>query len=232
MPSIKDAVEESIQDNHTLSKCIIFAIPAYYCIDLYINNSEYFFIVTAFVFILLFGFLIKCTFNVRNGRNYILPTFNIFSIFWAGLKGFVALGPIILLFSWSAIAICNFLSGYFPEPASIMVWKYIIWGIFVSFIMTAYLCYAKNFKITDAYNLKTLYKSSVDVFAGVLFMIPQILIVNAILIGPVTYIIWLFFGIPHPIANFFWCMCLILNLAIVGHYLAQVDYEAISGDAG
>ena len=61
-------------------------------------------------------------------------------------------------------------------------------------------------------------------------MIPQILIVNAIIAGPITYIIWLFFGIPHPIAVFFWSMCLILNLSITGHYLAQIDYEAIATD--
>ncbi len=227
MASIKDAFEESFHDHHALSKCIIFAIPVYYCVDLYSKSDEFFWITSAIVFILLFGFLIKCTSNVRNGKNYVFPTLNIFSMFWAGVKGLVALGPIIAVCSWLAIVVCNFLSGYFPDPNSMKVWYFIVWGLFVSFMMTGYLCYARNFKISDAYNLKTLGNSCVDVFAGVLFMIPQVLIVDAIIVGPITYIIWLFFGIPHPIAVFFWSMCLILNLSIVGHYLAQIDYEAI-----
>ena len=59
-------------------------------------------------------------------------------------------------------------------------------------------------------------------------MIPQVAIVDAIIVAPITYIIWLFFGIPHPIAIFFWSMCFIFNLSLIGHYLAQLDYEAIS----
>lgn len=35
-------------------------------------------------------------------------------------------------------------------------------------------------------------------------------------------------GLPHPVAIFFWSMVLIFNLAMIGHYLAQVDYEAIA----
>ncbi len=230
MASIKDAFEESFHDHHALTKYFIFAIPVYYCVDLYSKNDNNFWAVSAAVFILLFGFMIKCTSNVRNGKNYVLPSFNIISMFWDGIKGLVALGPIIAICSWLGGTTGKFLSEYFPDPASMRVWYFIIWGLLVSIMMTGYLCYARNFKISDAYNIKTIWNSCVDVFAGVLFMIPQILLVNAIIAGPITYIIWLFFGIPHPIAVFFWSMCLILNLSITGHYLAQVDYEAIAGD--
>ena len=228
MASIIDAFQESFHDHHSLTKYFIFAIPVYYCVDLYSKNDNSFYAVSAIVFILLFGFMLKCTSNVRNGKNYVLPSLNIFSMFWEGIKGLVAIGPILALFSWLATIICEFLSNYFPDPNSIIVWKFIIWGLSASVMMTGYLCYARNFKISDAYNLKTICNSSVDVFGGVLFMIPQILIVDAVIIAPVTYLIWLFFGIPHPIAVFFWSMCLIFNLSLAGHYLAQVDYEAIA----
>ena len=67
-----------------------------------------------------------------------------------------------------------------------------------------------------------------DILVAVLFMIPQVLLANAIILIPVTYIIWVFLGLPHPVATFFWSMVLIFNLAMIGHYLAQVDYEAIA----
>lgn len=228
MASIKDAFQESLQDHNSLIKYIIFAIPVYYCVDLYSKNDILFWAVSAVVFVLLFGIMIKCTTNVRNGKNYVLPTFNIFSIFWSGLKGLIAIGPIIALCTWLAAIICNFLSSYFTEPGSMTVWYFIVWGLFVSFMMTGYLCYSRNLKISDVYNIKILVNASVDVFIGIIFMIPQVLIANAIIAGPITYIIWLFFGIPHPIAVFFLSMCLIFNLSMVGHYLAQIDYETIS----
>ena len=58
-------------------------------------------------------------------------------------------------------------------------------------------------------------------------MLPQLAIVNAIVLVPVTYVIWVFLGIPHPVAWFYWSVVLVFNLGMGGHYLAQVDYEAI-----
>lgn len=228
MASIIDAFEESFHDHNAFIKFVIFAIPVYYCIDLFSKESMLFGPMSSIVFILLFGFLIKCTYNVRNGKNYVLPNFNIFAMLWSGIKGLIALGPIIAICSICAIYLSKYLGNFFPDPNSIIVWNFIIWGLFASFMMTGYLSYARNFKIADAYNFKTIANSCVDVFVGVLFMIPQVAIVDAIIVAPITYIIWLFFGIPHPIAIFFWCMCFIFNLSLVGHYLAQLDYEAIS----
>lgn len=232
MASIKDAFEEAIQDHGALTKYFIFAIPVFYCTFLYTNADKNglsaFWAASGITFLLLFGFLIECTTNVRNGKDYVLPSYNIFSIFWAGIKGTVALGPSIAINSVLATLICNLISNYIPEPNTLVVFKFIIWAVFGSIILTGYLCYAKTFKIIDAYNFKAISESSMDILIAVLFMIPQVLIANTLLIAPVTYVIWVFFGIPHPIATFYWSMVLIFNLAMCGHYLAQVGYEAIA----
>lgn len=232
MASIKDAFEESIQDHGALTKYFIFAIPVFICSILYSNADKQglsaFWAVSIVTFLLLFGFLIECTTNVRNGKDSILPSYNIISIFWSGIKGIVALGPSIAVNSIIAYFLCNLVQNYIPESNTLIVFKFIIWGVFIAIMLTGYLCYARTFKIIDAYNFKTISDSSMDILVAVLFMIPQILIADAILIGPVTYIVWVFFGIPHPIATFYWSMCLIFNLAMCGHYLAQVAYEAIA----
>ena len=119
MASIIDAFEESFHDNHALTKFIIFAIPVYYCVDLYSKNDDAFWFVSALVFILLFGFMLKCTSNVRNGKNYVMPSFNIFSMFWSGIKGLVAIGPILAILSWLAAAACNFLNKYFGSAGQL-----------------------------------------------------------------------------------------------------------------
>ncbi len=230
MPSIKDAFEEAIQDDNSIIKYFVFAIPVFICTVLYTNKNTLsaFWTASIVTFLLLFGFLIECTKNVRNGKEYVLPSFNVFSIMWAGIKGSVALGPLIAVNCWLAITIINFLGNYIPDPNTITVFKYMIWGVFGAIMLTGYLCYAKTFKIIDAYNFKTISDSSMDILIAVIFMIPQVLIADAIILVPITYIIWVFFGIPHPIATFFWSMVLIFNLAMCGHYLAQIDYEAIA----
>ena len=55
----------------------------------------------------------------------------------------------------------------------------------------------------------------------------QMLLVNLVVLVPVLYLIWIFFGLPHPIATFYCCTVIVFNLAIMGHYMAQIDYETI-----
>ena len=83
MASIKDAFEESIQEENATLKYIIFAIPIYYWVDLYVKNEDMskFWILALILIPLYIGFLTQCTTNVRNGKNKVLPSFNIFSMF-------------------------------------------------------------------------------------------------------------------------------------------------------
>ena len=53
MASIIDAFQESFNDHHALTKYFIFAIPVYYCVDLYSKNDSSFYGISAIVFILL-----------------------------------------------------------------------------------------------------------------------------------------------------------------------------------
>ncbi len=232
MASIKDAFEESYQDTNAIWKCIIFAIPVFFCAYLYMNaengNLTGFWFLFSITYLILFGFMIKCTANVRSGKAEVMPSFNVFALFWAGLKGTVALGPSIAINCWIASFLCGLIANYIPEPNTLLIFKIIIWGLFSSIILTGYLCYAKSFKIADAYNFKVISESCCNILIAVLFMIPQVLIADLILIGPVTYVIWVFLGIPHPVALYYWSMVLVFNLSMCGHYLAQVDYEAIA----
>lgn len=228
MASIKDAFEESMQDSNAIWKYVIFAIPVYYCVQLYLSGAWFgFWTLVIPTYFLLFGFLAGCTANVRNGKSSVLPSFNIFKLFWDGIKGTVALGPSIAINCWLASLIANLLPNYLVEPKTCAIFQGVVWALFGAIILTGYLCYAKRFRILDAYNFKTISESCVDILVAVLFMLPQVAIANALLLVPVTYIIWIFLGIPHPVATYYWCMVGIFNLAMCGHYLAQVDFENI-----
>ena len=62
----------------------------------------------------------------------------------------------------------------------------------------------------------------------ILLNFKQIILADAIILIPVSYIIWLFWGIPSPIAIFFWCIVSIFTIAMTAHYLAQLSYENIT----
>ena len=221
MASIKDAFEESMQDQHAIWKYAIFAIPVYFCVQLYLDGAWGGFWTLAIpTYFLLFGFLAECTANVRNGKDSVLPSFNIFKLFWGGIKGTVALGPSIAINCFLASYIAGLLPNFLVEPKTCAIFQGIVWALFGAVILTGYLCYAKSFKILDAYNFKVISESCVDILVAVS-------IANALLLVPVSYLIWIFLGIPHPVAIYYWCAVGIFNLAMCGHYLAQVDYEAI-----
>ena len=114
-----------------------------------------------------------------------------------------------------------------PVENLVTVFSYITYFICGSFVITSYLLYANSFKILDAYNIKSIFTYCVDVLIASIFMLVQAVLVDAIIIAPITYIIWLFFGIPHPVAIFFWSFMFVFNLAILGHYLAQISYEIV-----
>ena len=61
-----------------------------------------------------------------------------------------------------------------------------------------------------------------------IFFIPQLLIVNGLILGTIAYLFWIFFTLENPIFIFICSMGLVINIVATGHYLAQMDYENIA----
>ena len=226
MASIKDALEESLQDNNAIIKYILYTIPAYFCIMGYNNSNQQALLLPVYIF--LFGFLLKCTQNVKHENNTVLPSFNIFATFWAGLKGFIALAPIAILAGALAYYLTQLSAGIFTDEKSAKFIFCIIVAISGSIFYTGYILYAQNFKVKDAYNFKLISKYFGDILVGFLIMLLKLGIANAIICLPASYLMLLFIGISSPVAIFIWCMISVINLAVIGHYTAQMDSETIA----
>lgn len=231
MASIKEAFNEVFQDDNSLVKSIILAIPLYFCVNTYINGSKedmaglwWLYILT---YLLLFGFFMKCTANVRNTESYVLPSLNIFELIWNAFKGTLALGPSIAINSYIAYFLCDLAAKYLPESSILTVFQFVIKCIFASIVLTGYMCFSRKFKISDAYNLHVISKSSADIMIATLFMIPQLLLALAILLLPGCFLLWLFWGPWYPISIFYYCIVFVYTLAMAAHYLAQIDFETI-----
>jgi hypothetical protein len=229
MASIKDSFDEVLQDDKSIIKCVLLALPLYYCTDLLMQKADmgYFTFIALVTGILLLGVALKCTQNVRKGQIYVLPSFNVFGILFEGIKGLIALSPLIILAYAIEYFIIQILNNIFAGTDFLNPFIWVTSAICSSIIYTGYLLYAKNFKILDAYNFVSIGKYCIDVLVAIIFMKIKLIFVDLIILVPVTYIVWLFFGIPHPIAIFLWCVVAAFNIAMIGHYLAQTDYEII-----
>ncbi len=227
MASIKDAVEDAFQESSSIIKYVIYAIPLFLVIHYAgaeVWGYNFWAILTG---LLLFGFMLTCTYNVRKGNNVVLPSFNVFAVLWRGLKGVLALAPIATIAYFASIFIAKLITQYIADESIAGVACNIVYCIFASLTFTSYLLYSHRFKILDAYNVKTLSKYCIDILLAFGFMLVLLALVDVIIVTPVTYVIWLFMGIPNPVAIFFWCVVAVLNLAIAGDYLAQISYEKI-----
>ena len=234
MASIKDAVEETITDSNAILKIVFYTLPLYICAQSVISgvkpNSGLLLIGILFSSILLFGFMLKCTMNVASEDSTVLPSFNILQVFFIGLKGAIVLLPIALLSKIFGTLCVGFLANAPLPPNLILIFSWIIWIIFASFVYTGYLLYTRRAKVFDAYNISAISKYCIDIFLGVVFMKFLIAIIDLILIAPVGYFIWLFLGFDNPISIFFLCAVAVFNIGLMGHYMAQMAYEIIAID--
>ena len=228
MASIKDAVEESFQDNGVFLKIVVYSILPFLIVNFSKESLPGYVVLTVIAAFLLFGFMLKCTYNVIAGNNEIMPSFNILSVFWIGLKGIIALLPVGIISYFLGALIIMLFSKFIPSEDILRVFSYIISAICASFAYTSYLLYSNRFKIADAYNFNLISKYCIDILLAVIFMYVQLALFNIIIGLPLGYLLWLFLGIQNPITIFIFSMLSVFNLAVMGHYLAQVSYEIIA----
>ncbi len=230
MASIKDAVEESITEDYALIKYILYAIPVFICYMLFNQgNMGWFYFLGFFTVLMLISILITCIYNVRNGQNYVLPTFNIITFAVTAFKAIFAVGPILGL----GLCIGSLLIKInipIPIPNMQLIYAIIVWLIIGSIIVTSLILYSKTQHIKDAYNLVLISNTCMDILVAIIFFIPQLALVNALLVGSIAYLFGVFLSLENPIFIFLCCMALAINIAITGNYLAQIDYELVPRD--
>ena len=227
MASIKDAVEESITDDFAFIKYILYAIPIFICYMLFSQgNMGWFYFLGFFTLLMLITILIQCIYNVRNGQNYVLPTFNIITFIVSAFKAIFAVGPILGLGFWLGSLIAS-IKIPIPLPNIQLIYAIIVWLIVGSIIVTSLILYSKTQKIKDAYNIALISNTCIDILIAILFFIPQLALVNGLIFGTIAYLFAVFLSLENPIFIYICCMALAINVAITGNYFAQIDYELV-----
>ena len=228
MASVKDALEESLSERFAFIKYFIYAIPVFISYILFHKgNMVMFYMIAPLTFLMLATILIIAIRNVGTGNNYVLPTFNIIEFIISAIKAILALGPIFAISIIAGIMLCN-INIPVAIPNIQLIYTIIVWVILGSIMLTSLIVYSKEERILDAYNFILISNSCMDILIAIIFFIPQLVIVNGLLLGTIAYLFWVFFTLENPVFIYICSMALVMNIVITGHYLAQMDYENIA----
>ena len=231
MASMIDAYRDAFSESFAYLKFVIFAIPVYFVIHFFmIGQMAMFNTFAPILGILIFGLFTQAIYNVKANRKEVL-TLNPFEFLIGLIKTLVVMIPNGIIFG----AIGYYITRYnFPVKDIAhfnTIFHIIVWFICGSIVLTSYLSFAKFQSIKQGFNYKVIFESCADIFLQLLLMIPQLLIVNLLLVGPVAYL-YFFFKLPFDHWTFVaYCSCVfVINISVLGNYFAQISTEFVRGD--
>ncbi len=163
-------------------------------------------------------------------RNEIL-TLNPLKLLNSIVRTFLAVVPTIVVWGIIGGLIVKNVKIPIELPHVPLIFQIIVWSIIFSIVMTSYMSFSKYLKVQQAFNYKVIGESCIDVLVSFLFFVPQLVIANGILIGPVAYLFF-FFHLPFNHWGFvLYCsMVFVINISILANFLAQASYEHIKGN--
>ena len=233
MASVIDSVHEALQEDNAYVKIVGYAIPVYLVVNWFLVGKMHMVAVYGFLLtLLLIGLLGAGINNVRRNRREIL-TLNPITLVVAIFKSVIVLAPQLLIYGFLG----HILTTKIVIPVDVqnfsLIYSIIIWAVLGSIVLTSYMSFAKYLKISQGYNYKVVAESCVDVFVSfVIVFLPQWVLANLVLVGPVAYLYHFLFRLPFTHWGFvaYCSMIFIVNVSILANYLAQSAYEHIKGN--
>jgi len=231
MASMIDAFRDAFSEDFWYVKFIIFAIPVYIVANFYmIGNMAMFQFWAPILGIFLFGLFTQAIYNVRTNKREVL-SFNPVSYILGMVKSLIVLVPMFLIFGSIAIYLTKYNFPITNVPYFNESYHFIVWLLCGAIVLTSYLSFAKFQSIKQGFNFKVIFESCPDVLFHLIFLMIQLAIVNALLVGPCVYLYNLF-NIKYEHWSFV-VLCSIIfvaNISILANYMAQAATELVKGD--
>lgn len=230
MASVVDAFNEALSEDLAYVKFVVYAIPVYFVVNLFIVGKMAMFTFWGGIFgVLLLGLLTQGINNVRRNKREIL-TLNPIQLGIAILKSCVVMIPNLLVYGFMGHLLVTKVTIPIEAPHVPLIFAIIVWSILGSIVITSYLSFAKYLNIVQGFNYKVIGESCIDVLVSLLFFLPQLAIANLVLVGPVAYLFW-YFQLPFTHWGFvaYCSVVFVVNISILANYLAQASYEHIKG---
>lgn len=227
MASLKEAYDSTIGESFTGLKLLIWAIPLYFCRELYLENNFVFLTFFGGIFgLLLIGFLTESAFNTVDKKPELVPGLNLLSMAWTGFKTILAMGIPVAVAYYLGQYIIGFIN--IPDPSIKMTADIFVWFLISALPVSTYIVFIRRLNVFDAFNLKKIFIAYGDAFMTFSYLIVKLYIFAFLIIGFITYMFWLFVGLDNALINFIWCIAVMYNLTIAANYLAQLSEEVFA----
>lgn len=226
MASIKDAYQSTIGESFTGLKLILWAVPLFYFREMIMADKPNIALIStlgAAFLIIITGFLVEISYNTVSKNSEIVPGGNFLSMGFNGFLGLLATGVYAAIAYFGASFACGFVKT--GTPSFDMTINIMIWFLFIGFAIAGYIIFVRRLNVIEAYNPKKFFKAYPEAFLSGSYLIVKLLLLNAIVIGFISYLFWLFLGFDNYLIKFIWCITIMYNLVIGANYLAQLSEE-------
>ncbi len=230
MASFIDAFNDALSEKHVILKMLLFAIPVYISVNLYLSKNMVSFYVFLTLTLILFLVLMSIGINNICSNKHEIFTFNIIKMFFVLIRMIVAVGPAAIILFGSGFIIVKNVVLPFDVPNINLYFQIFVWAVVGTILLTSYLSFSKNSNIVDSYNFAALYEATSDVLINVIFLIPQLVIFNGIIVGFVWYVMYCInIPVTHHLFLFYCSVVAVFNVAILASFFAQLAYDVIKG---
>ncbi len=228
MATVLTYLNESLNEDLSAVKIVLYSLPVCFCSDLFIKGEmgALYFWATLFGIIFL-GVLTKAINNVRTNKTEIL-TLNPLRLLVSIALSLICVIPQILIFGGIGLLLVKFIPLPVEIPHFQLIFNIVIWSIAASIVLTSYLSFAKYLNPLEAFNYKVVFSSCIDILISVIFFVPQIILMNLVLIGP-ALVLCSQFGISytHWALVFYYSIIFVVNISVLANYFAQSSFEHI-----
>lgn len=228
MATVITYVSESLCEDLSVVKFILYAIPVTYCTHLFMKGEMTSFYIWAAIFAIIFlGLMTKAINNVRTNKTEIL-TLNPLKLVGSIALTAISIIPQFLIFGGIAWVITKYVVIPIDLPHIQLIFNVIVWSIFGSIILTSYLSFAKYLSPLAAFNYKVISLSCIDILINLLFFLPQLLLINFVMVSPAVALCN-YFGIPLTHWSFivFCSIVFVINISMFAGYFAQSSFDHI-----
>jgi hypothetical protein len=231
MANIIEAFNDVFTEEYALAKFFVYAIPVFICLNAYTTGQ---FVLSGicgfFVILLLFG-LLTCGINSMRENKQEILTFNVQYLAMGTVKTAIAIIPQVSIAAMFGVFIQEIIPANEEMAQLPLIINLVLWSILTSLIITSYLAFTKHLDIKEAYNIKLILESVVDVFVNLVFVGVQLIIANAILLGMMSYVFTVLnLPLTHPGFIFYCSLLSIINLSVLANMLSQASYDCIKGN--
>ena len=232
MASIISSLNDAFSEDAAGLKIFIYSVPVFFVANLFVSGQmSMFYLWGGVLGLILLGVITQGIYNTRRNKRVIM-TINPIELFHSLITTAIAVIPQVLIFGLIGKLVIKFV----PIPSEIphlqLIFEIVVWALLFSIVFTSYLSFAKDLKISQAYNYGVIFNSCIDVLVALLFALPQLLLADLVLIGPGAYLIHiLHMEYTHWSFILYCSIMFVINISIFANFFAQLSYEQIHDES-